>query len=544
MTRAHARRQASAPLGSPTRDASRLRPAAWIIVGVLAVAALAPTIGLPLGPDSAMFFVSAQKILHQGAAPYRDIVDVKPPLLYYVYAAIMGVFGETAVALRIVDVLVQSLTCAAIAALVRRSNGGDVWAALAAFSYALLYGSLGYAYTMQAESYVGLVVAIAGWLVVHRRSAASLIAAGALAGIACLLKFPLGVIVVALLAYEMIVSEETARRTFGNCALIVAGFVAIASLLGLYLIVFDAADGFAGVSAFIAGYARTRANGAGALIGDLLKLMPRQLVAVLSLTLVAAALASIPALIARRNATADDDRGLRLLRYAWLVIAALLASVVVEGKYYPYQVARLDAAVAIAGAWGLARGAHAISRAWGAAYGKAIAVIVPALALAFGPVATWAWFTATPVALGAIEGHAAYDAWFDRMRIYYPRTELEEVGRYVVSARGASGRVLALSSIGALVHYHSGSVPEYRIYHSAFLLAGFAPATWRGEIRAYAIGTRPAIIVVQRGDSLFELTGSHASSDALVETLGLRALLEHDYVVGMSTERFVVYRRR
>ena len=105
-----------------------------------------------------MFFVSAQKIVHQGAVHYRDIVDVKPPLIYYLYAGTMTLLGESVLALRIIDLLAQLATCGLLAALVRRCGGGGRWAAATALLYALLYGSLGYAYTMQVESALGLVL--------------------------------------------------------------------------------------------------------------------------------------------------------------------------------------------------------------------------------------------------------------------------------------------------------------------------------------------------------------------------------------------------
>jgi HEAT repeat protein len=51
----------------------RFGTAHWICVGLVVAVVLAPTLALPLGPDSSMFFVSAQKIIHQEALHYRDI---------------------------------------------------------------------------------------------------------------------------------------------------------------------------------------------------------------------------------------------------------------------------------------------------------------------------------------------------------------------------------------------------------------------------------------------------------------------------------------
>src|SRR5438128_341457 len=57
---------------------------------VILAAILLPTLAMPLGPDSAMFYVTGQKLL-KGAIHYRDTIDVKPPLIYYLYS--MGIIA-------------------------------------------------------------------------------------------------------------------------------------------------------------------------------------------------------------------------------------------------------------------------------------------------------------------------------------------------------------------------------------------------------------------------------------------------------------------
>lgn len=75
-----------------------------IFVILLIQLAALPIITYPLGPDQGTFAVIGQNIL-KGGAPYVDSWDVKPPLIYYVYALSMAVFGETSTALRIIDII-------------------------------------------------------------------------------------------------------------------------------------------------------------------------------------------------------------------------------------------------------------------------------------------------------------------------------------------------------------------------------------------------------------------------------------------------------
>lgn len=85
---------------------------------------LLPMLVFPLGSDGAMFFISAQKIL-AGGAHYRDIVDVKPPLICYIYAAAITLFGSAEWSIRLFDLLIQITTCWMIITICRHNSRGD-----------------------------------------------------------------------------------------------------------------------------------------------------------------------------------------------------------------------------------------------------------------------------------------------------------------------------------------------------------------------------------------------------------------------------------
>ncbi|MBC8146002.1 MAG: glycosyltransferase family 39 protein, partial [bacterium] len=199
---------------------------AWTALALACAAFIAPTIALPLGPDSSMFYVSAQKILHQGAIHYRDIVELKPPPIYYMYALAL-VFSESATSIRVLDILLQLMTCVGIVMLIRRVGGSNAWAATSALIYAAMYGGLGYAYTMECESYVGLLVVGMAWMMLVSRTRTSFVIAGALAGAAALLKFPFGIVIGAIVMCELAITRVTMRGAAANIALALAGFAAM-----------------------------------------------------------------------------------------------------------------------------------------------------------------------------------------------------------------------------------------------------------------------------------------------------------------------------
>ena len=81
--------QQPGPAGRPSL--CRPRHAALAGCSLLAVAAigaalLAPTLTYPFGRDQGVFAAAAD-IIERGGVPYRDIWDVKPPGIFYLYRA-------------------------------------------------------------------------------------------------------------------------------------------------------------------------------------------------------------------------------------------------------------------------------------------------------------------------------------------------------------------------------------------------------------------------------------------------------------------------
>src|SRR5579859_2532847 len=64
----------------------------------------------PLGSDQSAFFYIGRAWLH-GAVPFRDAFDIKPPGIYAVYAAALGLFGERMESVRTADILCTLAGC-------------------------------------------------------------------------------------------------------------------------------------------------------------------------------------------------------------------------------------------------------------------------------------------------------------------------------------------------------------------------------------------------------------------------------------------------
>lgn len=163
------------------------RPAArdLVIIAVVILVLGLPTLLVPFGRDQGYFAVIGDRIL-QGQLPYRDVWDQKPPGIFYTYALAQHVLGHGTVPIHVFDLLSTLLTAAVVYLLGLRLMSRRQ-ALLAACLYGLLYFSVGYWCLAEAESFAGLPMVLAVFLLHLRRPGAAAVA-GLLLGITLIYK--------------------------------------------------------------------------------------------------------------------------------------------------------------------------------------------------------------------------------------------------------------------------------------------------------------------------------------------------------------------
>jgi 4-amino-4-deoxy-L-arabinose transferase-like glycosyltransferase len=78
-----------------------------LVLGIVLVCAM-PILLYPMGRDQGMYANIGRTIL-QGGVPFRDMWDIKPPPIYYIYATGIALFGETTSAIRMIDLVLIPL---------------------------------------------------------------------------------------------------------------------------------------------------------------------------------------------------------------------------------------------------------------------------------------------------------------------------------------------------------------------------------------------------------------------------------------------------
>lgn len=115
---------------------------------------LALMLAYPFGYDQYVFAVGGEKLVKQGAIPFRDVMDTKPALIMYIYGWASELFGHSFSSIRIVDVIYHVASLYIYFRILRHIFVRETLAYISVFLYAILYVASGAAATSQAESFV------------------------------------------------------------------------------------------------------------------------------------------------------------------------------------------------------------------------------------------------------------------------------------------------------------------------------------------------------------------------------------------------------
>src|SRR6266576_387479 len=230
-------------MGAPTHSSRQFRFAALGII-LLTVVIRLPSLLHPQPIDSeAMYSVVANEIV-DGGRPYVDAVERKPPLLFWAYAAVFKVAGKFNWKALHMVALVWTLCAMAGLYVIGRELFGRNTGLIAA----LFYGVFQPWWTWKNLSFDGEMLMnlpiIWAWAIALGRSSSrlrpELFAAGALLGVAFLLKQPAAIATVPLGIYLLLPSYRASRRLTAADSIIQAtvftvGFFAVLSLVTIIL---------------------------------------------------------------------------------------------------------------------------------------------------------------------------------------------------------------------------------------------------------------------------------------------------------------------
>ncbi|MEP7217706.1 MAG: glycosyltransferase family 39 protein [Bacteroidota bacterium] len=533
-----AMRESSPP--TPRFATQRFSRRGTIATLAICVILLLPTLFYSLDADISLFFIGARKILN-GGLYYRDVVDVKPPLIYYIYAAAIALFGDDQISIRLLDLILQGTTCALIFALIRRAATDDLWGAAAAVGYAVIYTSGAGSGTIQAESYLPLLSVGMLHLLLARETIIRPIAIGILAGVAVLLKATFGALLAVAVLAEIVTLAHPWRRMLRDTILMACGTAFVIALFFLYLQLSGTYGSFQLVQRFTSGYARLGWEHPGEILRGGTTALLYYFGNFYTLLMMAATGIGI-----YRSAfpAASAGRGTQLLQCATLGFLGMIGTIAIEGKFAPYQFGRIHGFAAVLAGFGLVGILRsATARHHHGPYTRLAAVIILPLALLFSPLPRYLWFAGISVRQ---ELANLRDGTAEHRGENIPTVaEAGITGRFILNAWRDGDQVFAAANACGMVYYTARTLPEHPLYFFAAFVSPFAPMQWKDSIRADLLGSPPRFLVLQINDSIPGVTGSPLSSAQTLRALpGIDSLLNVRYDLALRGSIFEVYRRR
>ncbi|HET9177427.1 MAG TPA: glycosyltransferase family 39 protein [Terriglobia bacterium] len=524
----------------------------WLALALGLVLLMAiPNLSYPIGRDQATYCVIGRGLL-DGARLYRDLWDNKPPGIFYLYAAIVKVFGPAMWSVGLLDIL----WLLAISVCIFRFTEPSLGKAAAFFAVlvnAALHIRAGYWDAGQPETFLMLFVFGSYFLLSGRGRGMKRreMLAGVLFAAAFWLKYNAAVFLPFLLLAPLLQAGEAGDTSLGgrlgipsiNWTSSVFRFAA-GFLLGSFLVVSGCLFS-GGWSGFIEEqfqvlprYAATASAG----VPDYWAWAAGRIEFWLGFWTLGAALAAV--ILAWRQH--------HLLRLAPALVgaAAGFAALAVQIRYQPYYFETCYPFFAIFSAYLIVQtyeGALTLARYFARRNWQVARVL------------TWVVF-ANLVGLCVpgplmrmVTNYRAFNQWRQNPVKFYSNyswpgaaEDFHDVLRVVDYLKRHPGTANGVYVWGnePLIYYLSGYRPPVRFVWNLPLIASWRLPGWRRELVSQFSGTRPGYIIVARRDEVHDLSGTYQdSAQALRNFPGLNDYLRNFYQPCADDVTFEIYCR-
>jgi 4-amino-4-deoxy-L-arabinose transferase-like glycosyltransferase len=507
-------------------------------IGFLLVWGL-PTIIIPLATDQATFALGARTVL-DGQQLYNDFWDVKPPLIYLVYALPTAIAGGHVEAVRALDLTNTVVAMLAVFLLARRffPERAATFAA-ACYGFAYLAGS-GFEGLAQTESFMAAPVALAFAVYRARDDEGDVWRAafpsGLLLGVAVAFKLSALVFVLGWVAAELLLDDPAKRSLRGavkRLLLAAAGLFAVQGAWVSYLAATGALLPFVDIQwSYALPYQTYRWAP-----DDLF--YPRFLAHATSDWLRSTAYLAIPAGGAVLIGLYRGPRpGVKF--FAFLALLGLL-SVYWQGKFFRYHWLIMLPLLAPLAGFAFDQAIELLGR-----LPKREAVAAFAL-LAVG----FALFASDPL----LNTYDSYRLLVERASGTLTQREVEnaylsqlmltrDVSDYV-QGNNTTGEGFYVWGFWPALYLQADRDPPSRFITNAGLRASWTPEAWRLELMEDLTEERPRFIAIAAGDNQPWLVGTtETSAEHFCHSFPeLRRFVDENYEPVLSNDLFVLYDR-
>lgn len=512
----------------------------------------------PLAYDHMAFLLGGEKILKDGAIPYRDIIDTKPPLIFYLYSLAVAVFGMNEWGIRVIDIMWQAVTSWVLYKLIQQQTGKAWLGVVSAFLYVFQYVVQGYWMTAQAESFAILPALGILWLALtlgRRPTWRSAVVAGSLLTFIFFLKFTLIAFLAGVVVYVLLETREiSGRKRMGFLVGAMLTLFLFSGLYILYLYFYGALDRFLEALAWVSQYAAMEPLFDRTTITlRFQQVLADRFRSIFSLTFVLLGTSAFVRVIRARISSHDPERPITSLLI--LLLFCLFFTVVglaYERKLFAYQFLRAFVFFAPFVALGLAallelgeevysrlRRTQTLRRTVYFAFLLAFAGIAlfysPAVYLISQPL-NW-----TMIRLRGEDPHAA----IQNMLPYYHALDHKQVGEYLKQRMEPQDQMF-FWGYSVAVYYFAERRPTTMLMTNTPFITEWTKPEWKLELLQHFTRSKPRFVVVETGDDQSFIAGTELHSDEAlrVRLPNLYASIMQGYVIIDTLGHYQILERR
>lgn len=518
----------------------------FIIYIFICALALFPIMYFPLSGDLGLFLTGV-KIMNAGGLPYKDIMDIKPAILFYILKYITDVIGTGEYSLRIFDFFIQIIISSFIYLLMYKATKNKFQSMIGGILYCISYTALNFAGT-QIETMIGIVVVPTIYWQVYKREKYFLFAVvGLLVGLFTGMKYTLGIILAAILIDDVFFAKINFSSLLKKYSLTAIGFIIGFGITLLPYLNPEIAQGYGELKDYFIFYASIpKVNLAliTLIITELGTYMGNYHSLFLTFLLILCMLYTYKNNNKDNSNLIQDENKLNtLIRIAFIFVVLLLFSCIVERKFFSYHLFRINSSLAVL--WSI--GAVYLLSEYRSntsknAFAKFILVFGAIFFIVFSPLSRYINLLKVPYYF--YTDTQKYDELYTRsLGVNFTRIQHKQVAEYINRHTTADDKVNIASTGSGYVTYLLNTTHHSKFAQSSYYVF---PKANQKYIDDFANEMKEAkYTVMQVNDGYESINGTPLSTyESILANPKLKAVLDYNLERDTVIGKYIIMRNK
>ncbi|HWF44612.1 MAG TPA: glycosyltransferase family 39 protein [Candidatus Kapabacteria bacterium] len=492
-------------------------------------------------------------VLKHGAIPYRDFLDTKPPLIFYLYALSSLLFGHHEWSIRIFDLLYQLAASIYFFKILTRYFHSRT-AALTVCITILIYAGTGFWHTAQVESFAFIpsLLLLDVTLRAKEPNRSNIFTFGLFAGIASavlfLLKFTLITGTFASVIFILLRKKNESNTALRYSLGLITSFVILLVGYILYLKFTGSLEYFLQNIRWVSNYAQIEPLlGRDTIATQYFTLFPERLISTMTLSFFVLGCAGIAVYL--RNLSRDHSQPIHgLLALTW---GLQLIGVLAERKMFQYQYLRATWTFAPFIAMGIFYTLPISKKIWerlsqskipARTIGSMLFMVIVLIAFFYSPFIKLFSQSIPWVHIVIADENAGVEV-HKRIPDYYADEQMS-VGKYLKQRAAGNDNIFVWGNDMA-IYYYANKLPSTLCLTATPLRTPWTPPAWQDTLIKQMIASPPRFFISEFGDVKSYITGSTEDSyQALLKWSALRDFLASNYEEDTTIGHYKIFRMK